>query len=435
MLDELITNSRLSRYVTAYNPGHTLMVEGDNSQDLFILMSGELDIFKGNKKIYDLTEKGAIFGEMSFLLGAKRTATVKAKNDVRTIRIPGEEITAFLREFPEVAEEIAKLLAKRLGEASQVIHGLKEFCDQLPDAVLLTDKTGQILSWNTAAKNLYGRDWDLAMDRSVGDIYEEVETYKNFVDEVKQKYSVREKVLKIRHPKKGVRFVSTSMTLLYDGHHNFKGVLSLGRDVTAVQNLEKRYRRIRNWLVPLFILLILVATTIFFGHPHLSTGFQTMDAGNQELRNQLAKDYVLLKSLLSNHFAAGDIPKTRQLIKEFFHVQDAASMPYTGLVLLDKEKKVFNAYSINNEQPDGIIGSSYAGIAFRGPEKSIHKVLSLYRATKDNPMGSKGLELAFELPWGDQLLGWLVFQMDPERLAKTYKIDEESLQRLYFKGT
>jgi PAS domain S-box-containing protein len=432
MLDEVIANPALDRYVTAFDTGHAVMVEGDDSQDLFILVSGELDILKGDKKIYEMTERGAIFGEMSFLLGTKRTATVKAKNDVKAIRIPKEEITAFLRDFPDVAGEVAKLLAKRLGEASQVIHGLKEFSDQLPDAVLLTDKGGQIISWNTAAKKLYGRNWDQTMDRSVGDIYEEPEAYKDFVDEVKKRYSVREKVLKIRHPEKGQRFVSTSTTLLYDGHHNFKGVLSLGRDVTAVQNLERRYRRIRNWLVPSFILLAVVTTTAFFGFPRLSNGLWTMDASKQELRNLLAKDYVLLKSLLSNHFAAGDAPKTSQLMKEFFNIQDAASMPYTGLVLLDKDKKVFNAYSRVSHHPDNIIGSSYAGIAFRGPEKSIHKVLGLYRTTEDHPMGSKGVEMAFELQWGNKLLGWLVFQMDVDKLAKTYKLDEEGLQRFHF---
>jgi PAS domain S-box-containing protein len=409
------------------------MVEGDDSQDLFILLSGELNILKGDKKIYEMTEKGAIFGEMSFLLGAKRTATVKAKNDVKAIRIPKEEISTFLREFPDVAEEIAKLLAKRLGEASQVIHGLKEFCDKLPDAVLLTNKSGQILSWNTAAKNLYGQDWDHTLDRSVADIYEDPEAYKTFVDEVKERYSVREKVLKIRHPEKGIRFVSTSTTLLYDGHHNFQGVLSLGRDVTAVQNLEKRYRRIRNWLIPSFILLIVGTATTFFAYPRFSIINQAGNLENQALRNQLAKDYVLLKSLLSNHFAAGDVSKTRQLMQEFFQIQDASSLPYTGLVLLDKDKNVFNAYSTHDQTPDHLIGTSYGGIAFRGPEKSIHKVLSLYRATEDHPMGSRGLEIAFVLPWGKQLLGWLVFQLDMKRLAKTHKLDEEGLQRFYFK--
>ncbi len=432
MLDEVIDNPGLGRYVTSFKPGHTVVVEGDDSQDLYILVSGELDIFKGDKKIYEMTERGSIFGEMSFLLGAKRTATVKARNEAQAIRVPKDEVTTFLREFPDVAGGIAKLLAQRLGEASQVIHGLKEFCDQLPDAVLLTDKKGTILSWNTAAKNLYGRDWDQTGDKSVEGIYEEPEAYKKFLDEVKTRYSVREKILKIRHPETGTRFVSTSTTLLYDGHHNFKGVLSLGRDVTAVQNLERRYRRIRNWLLPSFILLTLVTTTLYFGYPRLSSDYHTMGAKRQELRNQLAKDYVLLKSLLANHFASGNKSKTSRLMKEFFEIQEATSMPYTGLVLLDEDKKVFDAYSTMESQGDQIIGSTYAGIEFRGPEKSIHKVLSLYRASKNHPMGSKGVEIAFALRKEHHSLGWLVFQLDVDFVERTYGLDEESLQTFQF---
>jgi hypothetical protein len=158
-----------------------------------------------------------------------------------------------------------------------------------------------------------------------------------------------------------------------------------------------------------------------------------MGARQQSLRNLLAKDYMLLKSLLTNHFAAGDATKASQLMKEFFDIQDTTSMPYTGLVLLDKGKKVFVAYSHEKDKPVNTIGSSYAGIEFRGPEKSIHKVLTLYRATKDQPMGTKGLEMAFEMQWSNQLLGWLVFQMDIEKLAETYELDEKSLQRFHFK--
>ncbi|MBW2108478.1 MAG: cyclic nucleotide-binding domain-containing protein [Deltaproteobacteria bacterium] len=435
MLEELIAHPDLKQYLTEVDPGHTLMIEGDDSQDLFILVSGRLDILKGAKKIYEIAEPGSVFGEMSFLLGAKRTATVKAKSAVKANRIPKEDVNAFLQKFPNVAGEIAKLLAVRLREASQVIHGLKETCDQLPDAVLLTDKHGHIISWNSAAKNLYGRDWDRSSEKTIEAIYEDPEAYRDFIAEVRKHYAVREKVLKIKHPEKGVRFVSTSTTLLYDGHHNFKGVLSLGRDVTAVHRLEKRYRTVRNWLIPAVGLFALVTVSVFFGYIPLTTGFQGMDSAKQGLRNQLAKDYVLLKSLLSSPFAAGDKAKARELMKQFFDIQDPAAVPYMGLVLLDRQKKVFSAYSRLKTDPANMLGSSYTGIAFRGPEESIHKVLSLYRPTREHPMGAKGVEVAFPLQMGPRFLGWLVFQMDMEMLEKTYRLDEHGLQRLRFKGT
>ena len=87
MLDTVIQNENLNKYIISFDKGKEIFLEGDDSQDLFVLVSGQLDILKGNKKIVEITEKGSLFGEMSFLLGEKRTATVKASNDVKTIRI------------------------------------------------------------------------------------------------------------------------------------------------------------------------------------------------------------------------------------------------------------------------------------------------------------------------------------------------------------
>jgi len=132
MLDTVIQNENLNRYLISFEKGKEIFLEGDDSQDLFVLVSGQLDILKGNKKIVEITEKGSLFGEMSFLLGEKRTATVKANNDVKTIRIPKEEATTFLHEFPDVASEITKLLAKRLDETSRILYTPPHITDLKP---------------------------------------------------------------------------------------------------------------------------------------------------------------------------------------------------------------------------------------------------------------------------------------------------------------
>lgn len=434
MLDDVINNPDLDRHLTSYKKGQIILLEGDDSQDLYILVSGGLEILKGNKKISEIGEKGALFGDMSFLLRSKRTATVKAKTDVKALCIPEEEITGFLRKYPDVAREIAKLLAKRLDETSQIVYGLKEFCDQLPDAVLLTDRDGKIFSWNMAAENLYGRQWDQMHQQSVEDIFEDPQAYGDFRDDVEARYSVREKILTIRHPEKGIRFISTSTTLLYDGHHNFQGVLSLGRDVTDVKNLEKKYRRARHWLFPAFILLAFFLTAAFFGYPYFAKGYRSMDVKKQELRNQLAKDYLLLKSLLADYFSPDNRLKTSQLMKAFFDIQDTSTIPYTGLVLLDENKEVFDAYSIiMGADASEMVGSSYALVDFEGSERSLHKVLTVYRKDKDHPMGYKGIEIAFEVKKDDQSLGWLIFQLDTDVLHKEYGLDEEGLKKFQFK--
>jgi len=434
MLDDIINNPDLDKHLTSYKRGQIILLEGDDSQDLYILVSGELEILKGNKKISEIGETGALFGDMSFLLRSKRTATVKAKTDVKALCIPEEEITGFLRKYPDVAREIAKLLAKRLDETSQIVYGLKEFCDQLPDAVLLTDRDGKIFSWNMAAENLYGRNWDQMHHRSIEDIYEDPHAYGDFHDDVEARYSVREKILRIRHPEKGIRFISTSTTLLYDGHHNFQGVLSLGRDVTDVRNLEKQYRRARHWLFPSFVLLALFVAAAFFGYPYFAKGYRSADVKKQELRNQLAKDYFFLRSLLTDGVLAGDRSRTSQLMKDFFDIQDTSTVPYTGLVLLDKDKEVFDACSIiMAANASEMVGSSYALVDFEGSERSVHKVLTVYRKDRDHPMGYKRIEIAFEVNKDNQSLGWLIFQLDTDVLDNGYGLDEEGLKKFQFK--
>jgi PAS domain S-box-containing protein len=428
MLEEITKNPDLAKYMTTYKEGEILFLEGDDSQDLYILVSGSLDILKGNKKINEVTEKGALFGEISFLLGGKRTASAKATDQVRTIRVPKERITSFLSEFPEVGNRITKLLAYRLNETSQMLFGLKEFCDQLPDAVVLTDREGRILTWNSAAGRLYGRDWNQMHDRHMEEIYEEPQAYKSFLEEVQSRYSVREKILKIKHPERGTLYISTSTTILYDGHHNFQGVLSLGRDVTSIQQLERSYRRLRNWLIPSLILLGLLGGSLFFVSPYISKGIENVDAKKHEIRNLFAKDYLLLKSLLLEAVAIGDRTRSNPVLAEFFKVIDPQETFYSGIVLLDKEKRVFDSFSARGDSENGaMVGSSYAGIDFQGSDPM--RLLVLYRADKEHPMGHRSIELAFEMEKESQILGWLVFQVNMEVLEKKYSVTEEDLRR------
>ena len=52
MLDEIINNPELDQYLSTFKKGKIIFLEGDPSQDLYILVSGQLDILKGNKKIF-----------------------------------------------------------------------------------------------------------------------------------------------------------------------------------------------------------------------------------------------------------------------------------------------------------------------------------------------------------------------------------------------
>ena len=421
-------NEGLNKYRHSFQAGQTIFTEGDTSQDLYILINGQLDILKGSKRIAEISGSSVFFGEMSFLLQDRRTSTVRARTDVVACRIPSEDIGSFLSDFPDVAIVILRQIAQRLNETSQILYGFKEFCDRLPDAVVMTDSQGAILSWNRAAEELYGGDWSSMQQQSAQELFCDPVAYRQHIEDVLQHQSAQEKVLEIKNSERGRRFVSASTTMLYDGHHNSQGVLSLCRDVTAAQALKSRYRFALFGLVPALLLAGLLMAVVFYGYPYFSKGQQAADLKKSELRSQLARDYLLLASLLVEPFDVGAFKKTHQVMQDFFRLQKDGQPPYAGLVLLDSEKKVLDAYGpAGGQTGDNTVGSSYAGIAFQGDTGSLHKVLMLYRAEPGQPMGSKGIEVAFELRRNEHDAGWLVFQMDRAVLEKNYGVAEDDL--------
>ena len=159
-LESILEKQKVQTYLTTIKPGQTLCNEGDFSQDLCILVSGRLKVFRGNQKMQEITEPGAVLGKISFVLGTKRTATIRAIDEARVLLIPQKDVADFLKEYPEIAWDIPRSLAQEVDVASHVLSGMKELCDHLPDAFFMTDREGRILSWNKAAEDLFGPDWE-----------------------------------------------------------------------------------------------------------------------------------------------------------------------------------------------------------------------------------------------------------------------------------
>ena len=91
--------------------GEALIREGEVHRTIFVLVDGELEISRDGTLITVVDAPGAIFGEMSVLLGSAATATVRALRDSRLRRSDDPE--AFLGS-PEVARFVATMLARRL---------------------------------------------------------------------------------------------------------------------------------------------------------------------------------------------------------------------------------------------------------------------------------------------------------------------------------
>jgi PAS domain S-box-containing protein len=432
MLD-IINQPDMQQYAKTFAPGESLFLQGDYSQDMYILISGTLEVYKGDKKIAELIEPGSTAGELSYLFGSKRTATIKALNDVETIKIPADQIKNILRKYPSIAHEMTLRLARRLEETNEIMHGLREFNDQLPDAIIMADKDRNILSWNQAAEKLHGRAWQQMKGYPLADLYHDSRAYEQFVTDVQSGNSLHEKELILKHPDGNKRFVSTSTTVLYDAHHNVEGFIFLSRDVTRMKDIEKKYKRIKRWLIPSIAFFCVAIISLFFTIPYFSRGNRILDYKKATFETRIIQDSQNLTDSIVSYLAVENFTAINGIMQIYFENENPEHFGITGLAILDRNKKVKSAYSTKMRDKAAIIGSSYSGIKFNGDEEAAYKLLTLFRADKEHRMGAKGVEIAYEIRQENgELTNWLIFQLEMEHLDREYGIDTKILSRLDF---
>jgi len=280
---------------------------------------------------------------------------------------------------------------------------------------------------------LFGRTWDQMHQHALEELYENPDAIGELTKELREGHTVKEKVLDIRHSTGEVRHVATSTSALFDGMGNFAGLLSLSRDVTDTQDLKRRYRRFRFWMFPLVMALCFVALFVLLASPHLKDSSAIIDIKQQALRDQMANDVLLLQSLLRDDLTRRETAAMDQHMREFYQVQEKTRGPYTGVLLLDPDKRVIADYPLESKArtPDAP-GTSYGGISFEKIKDSPHYVLITYRTDQKHLGGKKGLEVAFEVTREDQPIGWLVLQMDVDRLENEFNADEKTLRLFKF---
>lgn len=101
-----------------YAPGQSLCVEGEFGDEVFILLRGEVQIFRrenDQQELLDVEKAGGFIGEMAVLDPAPRSATVIAgEGGVRALRLGGDAFRQALNNDPAIASSVIRRLAQRL---------------------------------------------------------------------------------------------------------------------------------------------------------------------------------------------------------------------------------------------------------------------------------------------------------------------------------
>ncbi|MEL0284815.1 MAG: cyclic nucleotide-binding domain-containing protein [Ilumatobacter sp.] len=97
--------------------GHTLIREGEIAHEMFVLVSGELEVTRGGETVATI-DAGGFAGEMALLTRARRDATVTARTDVTDLHLDGRSFGSVLDEAPEIAVKMLPIVAARVVDNS-----------------------------------------------------------------------------------------------------------------------------------------------------------------------------------------------------------------------------------------------------------------------------------------------------------------------------
>jgi CRP-like cAMP-binding protein len=109
--------------VRQYASGAVLFREGERSTFAVAVLSGRLKVSctsaEGHETVLAFRRPGDLVGELSLFDGSDRSATVSAVEPARVLIITADRLTDLIRDQPDVAVVLLRLLARRLRDADR----------------------------------------------------------------------------------------------------------------------------------------------------------------------------------------------------------------------------------------------------------------------------------------------------------------------------
>lgn len=116
---------------------------------MFILNKGIIGVYINDFKVAMIDKPGTVIGEISLLLGEKRTATLKAVNQVVLSVIKKENLPDFHKNHQDVFFQIGETLSQRLYNNFDLIQKIDEQIHEKP-----IEKVGGFLTIDRAKLKL-----------------------------------------------------------------------------------------------------------------------------------------------------------------------------------------------------------------------------------------------------------------------------------------
>lgn len=99
--------------ICEYAPGQNIFRVGDPGDYLAILLSGSVEIRKGEDVIF-VVEHGGMFGEMGLIDGKSRSADANAKSHCRVAQVRESQFITLMEATPHFGLAVMRVLTERL---------------------------------------------------------------------------------------------------------------------------------------------------------------------------------------------------------------------------------------------------------------------------------------------------------------------------------
>jgi len=109
-----------------FKQGAVIFEYGDPGGEIFIVRSGEVEVFvenqEGEKLVLAENTPGDVVGELSFLDGGHRTATAVAVTDTQALTMHRDRLLEFIDRHPHAAIDLLTVVGRRLRATDELLR-------------------------------------------------------------------------------------------------------------------------------------------------------------------------------------------------------------------------------------------------------------------------------------------------------------------------
>jgi len=94
--------------------GDVLAAEGELGEEMYVVLDGTVRVVRSDGRTVARRGAGDVVGEMSIIAGSPRVASLVAEGEVRTVRVDRRRFESMVRERPDIALAVMRVLVERL---------------------------------------------------------------------------------------------------------------------------------------------------------------------------------------------------------------------------------------------------------------------------------------------------------------------------------